>query len=53
VPIYPIRSLLFTFAGISLFAYVILGWHALFGTRPIADDDEAEGVEGSHLDQPL
>lgn len=53
VPIYPVRTLLVIFAGISLIAYVILGWHALFGTRPISDDDALEGVEGSHVEHPL
>ncbi len=53
VPIYPVRTLLFFFAGISLIAYAILGWHALFGTRPFEDDVEQESVEGSHVDKPL
>ena len=50
VPIYPVRTLLFFFAGISLIAYAILGWHALFGTRPISDDQEEESVVESHVD---
>lgn len=53
VPIYPVRTLLVFFAGISMLTYVVLGWHALFGTRPISDDGALEGVEGSHVDQPL
>ncbi len=53
VPIYPVRTLLYFFAWISLIAYVILGWHALFGTRPISDDDEPEGAEESNVDQPV
>ena len=53
VPIYPVRTLLHIFAWISLIAYVVLGWHALFGTRPIVDEDESEGIEGSHLDHAL
>lgn len=53
VPIYPVRTLLVIFACISLIAYAILGWHSLFGTRPVSDDFEREGVEGSHVDQPL
>ncbi len=53
VPIYPVRTLLVFFAGVSMIAYMILGWHALLGTRPIFYDDEMEGVEGSHVEQPL
>ena len=33
VPIYPVRTLLFAFAGIALIAYLLLAVHALFGTR--------------------
>lgn len=39
VPVYPVRTLLVMFAGISVIAYVLLGWHALFGTRPIPEHD--------------
>ncbi len=53
VPIYPVRTLLVFFAGISLIAYVILGWHALFGTHPFSEDTELESVQGSHVDKPL
>ena len=53
VPIYPVRTLLHIFAWISLVAYVVLAWHALFGTKPIAEDDHAEGLEGSSVDHPL
>jgi len=53
VPIYPVRTLLVVFAVISLIAYLVLLWHAAVGTRPISDEDEAEGIEGSHLDHPL
>ena len=37
VPIYPVRTLLFAFAGISLIAYLLLAVHALFGTRPATE----------------
>ena len=53
VPIYPVRTLLFVFSGISLIAYAILGWHSLFGTRPVLSDDVLDGVEESHVDRPL
>ena len=44
VPIYPVRTLLVFFAGISAFAYLLLGRHAAFGSRPILDDDDLEAL---------
>ena len=38
VPIYPIRTLLVVFAGISLISYLILAWYALTGSRPSSED---------------
>ena len=38
VPIYPIRTLLVVFAGISLISYLILAWYAMTGSRPSSED---------------
>ena len=53
VPIYPVRTLIIVFAGVSMVAYLVLLWHAIAGSRPISDEDEAEGLEGAHVDKPL
>ena len=51
VPIYPVRSLIIVFAGVSLLVYLLLLWHFVFGTEPITEEEEGkvETVEGSQI----
>ena len=51
VPVYPVRTLIFVFALVSAFTYLVLLVHFLFGGQAITEEEEGkyEPVSGSQI----
>jgi hypothetical protein len=51
VPIYPVRTMIFIFALISAFTYLVLLVHFVFGGEAITEEEEGkvDAVSGSQI----
>jgi len=51
VPVYPVRTLIFVFALVSAFTYLVLLYHFVFGGQAIteAEEGKSEAVSGSQI----